>query len=431
MEITRRNRTELKAYFVKNSIPKESNFAELIDGMLNQKEDGIVKLPGDPLSLEAAGDDTSVKPLLNFYRSFRDPSPAWRLTLNPRSNPHDAGSARAGLNISDGAGQSRLFIDGTTGHVGIGTLTPGAKLDVYATSETHGWYEAIRFSQSRSAITLPSGGLLFGLHSDRNFYFVDIKEERQKNLMTIDANTGNVGIGPAGLVARLEVAVEATDDNTMPLFIGKGPSPHLTILNNGHVGIGTTMPAGRLEVAVAAGDAQTPPLVVKKGSEEYLRIRNDGAVDVLKGPLYVVGTVAAEAFEGSINASHILTGTLRSDCLPKQEDWHSVTLANAWVQFSDEYNPAQYFKDSQGIVHLRGLIKHSQLGSVRNNEFHNNLLVLFTLPEGYRPPYRQLHVVCTNVNEVGRIDVLSDGSVTMISGNFGWISLDSISFRAS
>ena len=43
MDIDKRNRTELKAYFVKNAIPTQSNFAELIDAMLNQKDDGIVK----------------------------------------------------------------------------------------------------------------------------------------------------------------------------------------------------------------------------------------------------------------------------------------------------------------------------------------------------------------------------------------------------
>jgi hypothetical protein len=62
-----------------------------------------------------------------------------------------------------------------SGNVGIGTAGPGAKLDIVADSQTWGgWYEAIRFSQGpHSAITLPSGGLLFGLHSNRNFYWAD------------------------------------------------------------------------------------------------------------------------------------------------------------------------------------------------------------------------------------------------------------------
>ena len=124
MEITKRNRTELKSYFVKNGIPTESNFADFIDGMLNQKDDGLVKLAGDPLSIEASGDDTSQKKAINFYQSFADPNPAWTLNLNPRRDPNDPGSARLGFNISDGEGSSRLFIDRNTGNVGIGTPEP-------------------------------------------------------------------------------------------------------------------------------------------------------------------------------------------------------------------------------------------------------------------------------------------------------------------
>jgi hypothetical protein len=141
MNITTRSRTELKLYFRKNNIPTESQFFDLINSMLNQKEDGLVKLPGDPLRLEAAVDNASDsdQPLLYFYRSFRDSAPAWKLTLNPRSDPDNAGSAHvAGLNISDGDGKSRLFIDGTTVKVGIGTLTPGANLDIAGVRNTSG-----------------------------------------------------------------------------------------------------------------------------------------------------------------------------------------------------------------------------------------------------------------------------------------------------
>lgn len=54
MDVNTRNRADLKAFFVKNSIPTQSNFADLIDGMLNQKDDGFVKAKNLPLSIEAA-----------------------------------------------------------------------------------------------------------------------------------------------------------------------------------------------------------------------------------------------------------------------------------------------------------------------------------------------------------------------------------------
>jgi hypothetical protein len=122
MNVNKRSRGELKGYFQKNDIPTESNFAELIDGMLNQKDDGLVRMPGDPLSIEAAAAAAGPKKLLNFYDSFNDAAPSWSLSLNPTAVP--------GFTISDGAGTVRLFIDQKTGFVGIGTTSSQALLDV-------------------------------------------------------------------------------------------------------------------------------------------------------------------------------------------------------------------------------------------------------------------------------------------------------------
>ena len=58
MELTTRDRTELKSYFVKNAIPTESNFSDFVDAVLNQKDDGIVKPPGNPLSIEEPLENT-------------------------------------------------------------------------------------------------------------------------------------------------------------------------------------------------------------------------------------------------------------------------------------------------------------------------------------------------------------------------------------
>ena len=130
MNVSTRGRLDLKSYFQKNDIPTESNFADLIDGMLNEKDDGLVRMPGDPLSIEAAGDAAGPKKLLNFYGSFNDAAPSWSLSLNPWSKPADPTTAVPGFTISDGAGTVRLFIDQKTGFVGIGTTSSQAPLDV-------------------------------------------------------------------------------------------------------------------------------------------------------------------------------------------------------------------------------------------------------------------------------------------------------------
>ena len=97
MELNTRGRTELKSYFVKNAIPTESNFVDFIDAVLNLKDDGIVKPPGNPLSIEASGDDASQKKAINFYRSFADDKPSWVINLNPRSDPNKPDSRQAGI----------------------------------------------------------------------------------------------------------------------------------------------------------------------------------------------------------------------------------------------------------------------------------------------------------------------------------------------
>ncbi len=130
MEINKRTRAELKSYFIRNAIPSEGNFSDLIDAPLNQKDDGIYKPPGSPLSIEASGDDASQKDVLAFYRSFAENNAVWRLSLNPRQNPNEPSTARPGLSISDAAGNARLFVDEATGQVGIGTVNPGYPLHV-------------------------------------------------------------------------------------------------------------------------------------------------------------------------------------------------------------------------------------------------------------------------------------------------------------
>src|SRR6188768_1149306 len=117
----KRPRTALKTYFAKNAIPTEAQFAQLIESAINQRDDGVVKNAGDPLSIEATGDDVGLKRAVNFYNSFADADPAWTISLRPRSKPSDPNSGRAGWSVSDAAGNSRLCIDAANGNVGIGT----------------------------------------------------------------------------------------------------------------------------------------------------------------------------------------------------------------------------------------------------------------------------------------------------------------------
>ena len=138
LDLRQKGRADLKGYFLKNAIPSEANFSDLIDSLLNQRDDGIVKSGSDPLSIEAAGDDTSQKKAINFYQDFADDKPSWVLSLRPRSDPKKPATGRPGFSIGDGDGRSRLFIESGSGRIGVGTVTPKARLHVAGAARVDG-----------------------------------------------------------------------------------------------------------------------------------------------------------------------------------------------------------------------------------------------------------------------------------------------------
>jgi len=116
------SRTTLKTYFKKNAIPKESDFAELIDAAINQGDDGIAKPDGEPLSLQPDSKDSGSRTVLALYKSFDNARPSWTLSLNPAGKP--------GFSIGDADANSKLFVDETTGQVGLGTVNPASSLHI-------------------------------------------------------------------------------------------------------------------------------------------------------------------------------------------------------------------------------------------------------------------------------------------------------------
>jgi hypothetical protein len=214
MQINKRNRTELKQYFVKNAIPTDSNFAELIDGMLNQRDDGIARQPNDPLSIEAAGDPQ--KKALQLYNSFADSEPAWVLSLKPRQTQ--------GFGIGDAAGNSRLFIERTTGRLGVGTVNPVS--DVTIRRDVPGALGPI--------LTLYNGSDSAGAGG------------------AIDFNGYNVGPNPPSL--RLESLDDGNFSSHLAILTkssgaaGNALVERMRVSSGGKVGIGTTTPQAALHI---------------------------------------------------------------------------------------------------------------------------------------------------------------------------------------
>ena len=100
------------------------------------------------------------------------------------------------------------------------------------------------------------------------------------------------------------------------------------------------------------------------------------------------------------------------------EAFIAPTLLNSWVNFDTTFNSAGYYKDSFGIVHLRGLVKSGTVG-----------VAIFTLPTGYRPVKTELFANVSN-NAFGRIDIDVSGNVILTTGSNVSASLDGMTFRA-
>ncbi|MGC2776849.1 MAG: hypothetical protein WA418_14570 [Bradyrhizobium sp.] len=217
----KKSRAALKSYFVKNAIPTEQQFSQLIDSLLNQRDDVLVKPAGDPLSIEAVGDATSFKKVLNFYTQISDANPAWTLSLRPRANPNDPQTGRPGLSINDAAGNSRLTVDAATGGVGIGVTAPTEALEVNG-----------RIKAALLAIgpwpANPTQYEFFGVTS--------LDQKQQQNYALLQGSAGaDLGITFLNSPASIRLRIKNVD--------------RMVVATNGNVGIGTASPANLLEVA--------------------------------------------------------------------------------------------------------------------------------------------------------------------------------------
>lgn len=104
-------------------------------------------------------------------------------------------------------------------------------------------------------------------------------------------------------------------------------------------------------------------------------------------------------------------------------DYITPTFNNSWVNYSSTYNSTGYFKDNDGVVHLKGLVKN---GTVGTNASTCNI---FILPVGYRPSAITILAVVSN-NAIGQARVWDTGEVVAYAGSNSWFSLDGISFKA-
>jgi hypothetical protein len=112
-------------------------------------------------------------------------------------------------------------------------------------------------------------------------------------------------------------------------------------------------------------------------------------------------------------------------------EWHVIGAAgepafqNSWTNYNlTAYPAAAFWKDSSGIVHLRGLVMSGGLNTI------------FGLPAGYRIGPNISIGTRANIFGVhaggaeGRIDIYNTGAVLLAAGSTGYVALSGICFRA-
>lgn len=111
-----------------------------------------------------------------------------------------------------------------------------------------------------------------------------------------------------------------------------------------------------------------------------------------------------------------------------QAAWTAPTLLNSWANYGSPWNPSGYWKDSLGVVHLRGLVSTGATGSI-----------IFVLPVGYRPANQEaIATIAFGLSmgyTFGRVDVWTNGSVQcqtgVTTGANAAFFLDGLTFRAA
>lgn len=297
MEINKKDRTELKRYFLANKIPTQKHFEDLVEATLNQAEDGIAKIQGSPLALQAEGDAAGTQEVLNLFSNFSDAGPGWSINLNPRVEAGVPGSNKPGLNFKNAAGESQLFIKGAGGNIGIGTIEPTSRLSIQArgnssqisvVSETTGEASIFEVAQEGSSGVVSVRGGSGRLASQLN-----------GDLSKPSFFLGKVGVGTGKPKANLEVF--ANDASLMVTNSNPNPQKSAKLRLRSRAGIGWDIQNNELSnhelriVATASGgkgmtitrDGKVSALGGVNFGERTSHLNQDGSMYRLGGKLYL------------------------------------------------------------------------------------------------------------------------------------------------
>lgn len=295
MEIDKTNRSELKKYFSANKKPTEAQFAEFIDAGLNQVEDGIAKLQGSPIALQAEGDASGTQDVLSLFTSFSEDNPSWMLNLNPWATSQ-SDSNKPGLNIKDATGASRLFIKAGSGEVGVGTIEPNSRLTIKGKenasmlsviSDATGSTRLVELSQEAKAGILSVrsgdgtlGAKVSGLPTASSFFLskVGVGLDNPQATLHVGGAAPELRITQSQAGAGPRLSLYQKDNKYWDVFL-EDSSATLSFSPNG------SADATKMVRISQGGDLQLPGGIFFKDRASHLN--NDGALYQLGGKVYL------------------------------------------------------------------------------------------------------------------------------------------------
>lgn len=145
---------------------------------------------------------------------------------------------------------------------------------------------------------------------------------------------------------------------------------------------------------------------------------NLAANSVITTKILDAAVASAKIAAAAVTTDKIADAAVTAAKMEAQQAWIAPTMQNGWITFDTTFNPPGYYKDSLGIVHLRGMMKSGTLN-----------VTAFTLPVGYRPAFKVLMATISN-QALGRLDVTTDGMVIPNMGSNIYFTLDNLRFKA-
>lgn len=143
--------------------------------------------------------------------------------------------------------------------------------------------------------------------------------------------------------------------------------------------------------------------------------------------LFIKGRQAIEVASSDEKVNAVINTHFQT-LLDPPANWISVIFNSSWANSTINTKPAQFYKDKNGVVRLRGVIT-----GTKSSANGDPAALIFQLPNGYWPATEQYYYPysLTGNFQLNSIKVEPDGRVLWNSGSHEEVYLDGITFTIS